>query len=136
MANGLLKRLQFPLTLGSYIKAQEIGEQYLIRVLTTKMTKKSNETKPEDIAKCLSREYVDHGFCINFPVARKIGLNVKLLEDELLDITWELHKLYKCREEIMSNLHKEKVMEDIAKLPPSIIDKIMSEPRKSSNNEV
>lgn len=33
LANGLLQRLQFPLTLGGIKKSLEVGKEYLVRLL-------------------------------------------------------------------------------------------------------
>ena len=73
LAEGLLKRLQYPLTLGSFIKSLEIAEQYLVRLLKSRMAKTGKlGATPEEIAKRLTREYADHGFCINIDEAKKL----------------------------------------------------------------
>ena len=76
MAEGLLKRLQFPLTLGSFLKALEVGKQYCTRLLKERMAKKKLGAEPDKIAACLTEDYADHGFCINHDEAKRIGLNV------------------------------------------------------------
>ena len=41
LAQGLMERLQFPLTLGSFIKSHEIAAQYLVKLLETRMLKEN-----------------------------------------------------------------------------------------------
>lgn len=130
LADGLLKRLQFPITLGSFIKATEIGEQYLTKLLNARMAKTNMLTvKPEIIAQRLSKGYADHGACINIDEARNIGLNVGEIQNPLLDPLW---KLYKIKEEIYNLFRKKReqeVKKTIEDLPPEIIDKIRTKPQ-------
>jgi len=126
LAEGLLKRLQFPLTLGSFIKAHEISEQYLVRLLKERMEKTGKlGASPEKIANCLTRQYADHGFCINITEAKKIGLNVEEIEGELLNLIWSLYGLIKKREEVKNKIRKESRIKDLEKLPREILEKIL-----------
>lgn len=136
LAEGLLKRLQFPLTLGSFVKAHEIAEQYLIRLLKERMEKtgKLNAT-PEEIARRLTKDYANHGFCININEAKKIGLNVQEIKDNLLNLVWNLHKLMKQREELERKKRKRDFMKKIEKLPPDILEKIKSKIKESKERE-
>ncbi len=137
LANGLLKRLQFPLTLGRYIKYHEVGEQYLVRLLKERMEKTGKlKATPEDIAKRLTSEYADHGFCINFSESKNIGLNVKVLKGELLDVIWELHKIYKWRSELISIKRKAKIEEEIKNIPPGILDLLRPDLLNSEERKV
>ena len=76
LANGLMERLQFPLTLGRIMKSLEVSEQYLTKLLKTRMFKEKPEAEARTISQKLSKEYADHGFCINIDEAKSIGLNV------------------------------------------------------------
>lgn len=136
LAEGLLKRLQFPLTLGSFVKAHEIAEQYLIRLLKERMEKtgKLNAT-PEEIARRLTKDYANHGFCININEAKKIGLNVQEIKDNLLNLVWNLHKLMKQREELERKKRKGDFMKKIEKLPPDILEKIKSKIKEPKERE-
>lgn len=128
LADGLLKRLQFPLTLGSFVKIHEIAEQYLVRLLKERMNKtgKLNE-KPENIALRLTRQYADHGFCINLTEAKKIGLNVQEINEKQLNLFWDLYESMKQRDELNRKKREEDVMRMIEKLPPDILDKVKSD---------
>jgi len=137
LAEGLLKRLQFPLTLGSFMKSQEIAEQYLIRLMKSRAC---NATKlgaePKEIAKRLTKEYADHGFCINLDEAKRIGLNVKELDENLLQLVWQLFKLFKEKEMIKREIDKKRIEETIRNLPPEIFDKIRREKEQTEIVEV
>lgn len=125
LAEGLLKRLQFPLTLGSFLKAHEIAEQYLVRLLKERMEKTNKLGDiPENIAKRLTKQYADHGFCINITEARKIGLNVQEIEEDLLDLVWNIYELIRQKKELERKKREENIMKEIEKLPPEILEKI------------
>ncbi len=135
LADGLLKRLQFPLTLGSFVKAHEISEQYLTMLLKERMGKTGKLGKdPSEIAKCLSRDYADHGFCINLKEAKRIGLNISELDGDLLDIAWGLHTLYIQRDELERKKHKESLAKLVEKLPQEILDKLKN--KSTSDNGI
>lgn len=136
LAEGLLKRLQFPLTLGSFVKAHEIAEQYLVRLLKERMGKTGKlGSTPEEIAKKLTKEYANHGFCINITEAKKIGLNAQELEGELLNLVCDLHELLKQKDELYRKKHEADVMKIIEKLPPDILDKIKSKIKEHQQRE-
>lgn len=135
LAQGLLERLQFPLTLGGFVKYHEIAEQYLIRLLEARMKNSGKLTaEPKDIAKRLTHGYADHGFCINIGEAKNIGLYVVELEGEELDITWKLYKLYDEKQQLQEKIREEEVMDkfkELPPLPPELLDKLsLSAPKK------
>uniref|UniRef100_A0A7C3YZ65 Uncharacterized protein n=1 Tax=candidate division WOR-3 bacterium TaxID=2052148 RepID=A0A7C3YZ65_UNCW3 len=137
LAEGLLKQLQFPLTLGSFVKSHEIAEQYLVRLLKERMEKTGKlGSAPEEIAKKLTKEYADHGFCINITEAKKIGLNVQEIEGELLNLVCDLHELLKQKDELYRKKHEADVMKIVEKLPPDILDKIKSKIKEHQQKEV
>jgi hypothetical protein len=125
LAKALMERLQFPLTLGSFKKSLEIGEQYLINLLETRMlTDDKRQVDPREVAKRLTTGYADHGFCINFEEARSIGLHVQELEGEELDIVWEIHRLNNKKRDLQSKVKSEEVAEMLKNLPPELLDKL------------
>ena len=137
LADGLLKRLQFPLTLGSFVKAHEIAGQYLIRLLKERIEKtKKIGALPNEIAERLTRQYADHGFCINIIEAKKIGLNVKKLEGDLLNLVWELYESLKQRDELERKKREKNIEETIKKLPPEILEKIKSKIKEPQKKEI
>jgi len=137
LAEGLLKRLQFPLTLGSFVKSHEIAQQYLLRLLKERMekTKKLGAT-PEEIAHKLTKGYADHGFCINLIESKKIGLNVQELEGKLLNFVCDLHEILKQRRELYRKKRETDVMKIVEKLPPEVLDKIKSGIKEHQQEEV
>jgi len=125
LAKGLLERLQFPLTLGSFKKSLDIGKEYLKRLLSTRMLDGENkEAKATEIAATLTEGYADHGYCIDADEARHIGLLVEDLEGELLDICWDIHKLGRERESIRSVQKRQQMEELLKNLPPELRDKL------------
>ena len=121
LAQGLLQRLQFPLTLGSFKKSLDIGKEYIKRLLSTRMLK-GKEAEAKKIAETLTEGYADHGFCINVDEAKTIGLIAEELELPQLDIIWNIHRLSRKKEEIKAK-QKRKAMEELIKnMPPELRD--------------
>lgn len=125
LAKGLMERLQFPLTLGSFKKSLDIAREYLTRLLSTRMLKGSNaQEEARRIVKTLTEGYADHGFCINIDEAKAIGLKAEELIGPQLDILWDIHK-FSREKEIIKTKRKRKEMEEIFKsLPPELLDKL------------
>lgn len=128
LARGLLERLQFPLTLGGFLKYHEIGEQYLIKLLQTRMFAGSKEERDaETIARRLTKGYANHGFCINVDEAKSMGLNAVELTGEQLDVVWEVHRLTKEKENLEKQIRADKLMETIKQLPPELLEGLPAE---------
>jgi hypothetical protein len=121
---ALLKRLQFPMTLGGIIKSIELGDQYLQKLLITRMFKEGNEKdnteKVKLIAEKLTKGYCDHGFCINLTEAKALGLNVYEIKDDELDIIWEIYKLYKEKKNLRKKLEKGEMQEILKEMPDEV----------------
>jgi hypothetical protein len=125
LAKGLMERLQFPLTLGGFVKYQEIGKQYLIKLLETRMFRgEKPAVDVKDIAEKLTIGYADHGFCINIDECKNIGLKVEELKNNALDIIWEIHRLNKEKQKIQDKAKSQEMMDKIKDLPPGLIDKL------------
>lgn len=123
LAKGLMERLQFPLTLGSFKKSLDIAEEYLSRLLSTRMFI-GKEDKAKQIAKTLTTGYADHGFCIDVDEARTIGLEAYVVDNQQMDLLWDLHKLNREKGRIKAK-QKRKELQDLLKtLPPELIDKL------------
>ena len=75
LAQGLLQRLQFPITLGGFKQSLEIGKQYANKLLLSRMLK-DNAEAARQVATQLVEDYANHGFCINIDEARSLGLAV------------------------------------------------------------
>lgn len=125
LATGLMERLQFPITLGGFVKSSEIGQQYVTRLLETRMLSDPKEKSTLDnIAKQLASGYANHGFCINIDEANSLGLTVCELGDDELNIVWELHRLNRKKGKIEDEIRKDDVMDKIKSLPPGLLDKL------------
>ena len=98
-AAGLLERLQFPLALGSIISSPKVSEEYLARALRLQKAERTPE-EVSAIAEKLVYGYVDHRFCIHHDEARRIGLSVRLLDGEMHDLVWKIHRLSMRRVEL------------------------------------
>lgn len=92
LAKALLERIQSPILLSSFIKANEISEQYTTKLLNTRMLKDQKE-KVSDISKQLTRGYAHHGFCINIEEARELGLVVEEIPDDQIDTVHEIQRI-------------------------------------------
>ena len=116
LANSLMERLQFPLTLGRIMKSLEVSEQYLTKLLKTRMFKEKPEAEARTISQKLSKEYADHGFCINIDEAQSIGLKVAQLDGGELDHVWQIYKLNKEKQELQERIKQveiDKLMKDL-----------------------
>ena len=123
LAKGLLERLQFPLTLGSFQKSLDIAIEYLKTLLSTRMiTGDNREEKAKAIAEKLTKGYPDHSYCIDADEARNIGLTVDDLEGKLLDICWDIHKLGRERNKIKAAQKRQQMEELLKDLPPELRD--------------
>ncbi len=94
LAQGLLERLQFPMTLGNFTKSLELGMQYAERLLSSRMLK----DEPELAAKTAQRlveDYAAHSYCINIDEATDLGLVAEELPDPQLRIVWEIYNTTK-----------------------------------------
>jgi hypothetical protein len=133
LAKALMERLQFPLTLGSFKKSLEIGEQYLLKLLETRMLSGDEKVPPREVAKRLTRGYANHGFCINIEEARSIGLKADELVGEELDIVWEVHRLNNKKRQLQRKARSGEVMEMIKDLPPDLLDKLPASVQEKLN---
>jgi len=128
LAKGLLERLQFPLTLGSFKKSVDIGIVYTTRLLSSRMlTGDKKDEKAKTIAEKLTTGYADHSFCIDIDEAKNIGLNVNELNGQELDIVWHIHKLYREREELRTKQKKKENEKVLRNLPPELLKMLPNE---------
>lgn len=125
LANKLIERLQFPLTLGSFLKSLEVGERYVKQLLLARMFKEMNETEAEkkssEIAKRLSTDYADHGYCVKATEGKKMGLRIQSLDNSQIDLIMEIYTLYDEKRKIKDTIERESMMEKIKGLPPNLI---------------
>lgn len=132
LANGLLERLQFPLTLGSFKKSLELSKEYLKRLLSTRMLiGDDKEKRCNEIAEKMAKGYPDHSFCVDIEEAKAIGLEVEELKDDELNIVWKIHKFIREKEKIRAEQHRKKMEELIKNLPPELKDASMKGIKKA-----
>ena len=117
LADKLMERLQFPLTLGSIKKSLDVSKQYVEKLLSTRMLS-NDPAKAAGSAKKLAQEYSDHGYCINVQEAQDIGLNAELLEGVELKIIRELKTLCLKRSELEAEAEQRDLAKKIKSLPP------------------
>lgn len=125
LANGLIQRLQFPLTLGKFKKSLDVGKEYVIKLLTTRMLEDQLE-EAKFISEKLTTGYADHGWCISVDEAREIGLNVNEIDNECLDTVWNIYKLDKEKKIMIQELAVQNKLNQFEEVPPELIDLIES----------
>lgn len=125
LANKLIERLQFPLTLGSFLKSLEVGERYVKQLLLARMFKEMNESEAEkkssEIAKRLSTDYADHGYCVKATEGKKMGLKIQNIDDGQIDLIMEIYSLYDEKRKIKDAIKRKSIMEKIKEIPPNLI---------------
>jgi len=130
LARGLLERLQFPLTLGSFQKSLEVGEDYLKRLLCSRMFAGNDEEvrqkKAKSIAEALVTKYPDHSFCIEISEAQALGLAVELLSGKQLELVWNIHKLNQEKVILERKERQQKMAEMMKSLPPELLEALPS----------
>ena len=119
LANGLLQRLQFPITLGRFKKSLDICRQYSIKLLVSRMHR-GKDKLVEDIANKLVEEYADHGFCINIDEAKDLGLKVCPPSSQQLTPIWEIHKLVRKKTELIKEQKERELRERLKEMPFSL----------------
>lgn len=125
LANKLIERLQFPLTLGSFLKSLEVGERYVKQLLLARMFKEMNESEAEkkssEIAKRLSTDYADHGYCVKATEGKKMGLKIQNVDEVQIDLIMEIYSLFDEKRKIKNTIERESMIEKIKGLPPNMI---------------
>lgn len=125
LANGLMERLQFPLTLGSFTKSLDIAVQYLTKLLSTRMLKgDENSSLVKTIGRQLTTCYADHGFSINIDEARLIGLKIEELPEDQLKVVWGIHKLNLEKRKIEKTIKEKKMAEMMKGIPKELLENI------------
>lgn len=101
LANGLLQRLQFPLTLGYIIKSKEVSQNYMCKLLGSRLLKNLTPNEIKSIADKFTESYPDHSYCITTSELNEIGIDVvKELESPELDIIWNIYKSHAKKQDL------------------------------------
>ena len=133
LAADLVRRLQFPLTLGSFKKSLDIGMDYAGKLLSTRMLEGDKKTS-FDIAEKLTTGYASHSYCINCQEAIGMGLKAEELSGDMLRDVWEMHKLCKKRHEMLNRKRQEEIDERLKDYPPELLNLMRGAPEKPSRN--
>ncbi len=133
LAQGLLDRLQFPLTLGGIKKSLEVGIHYIKRLLSSRMLKE-DKNKAEQIAEKLVESYTTHGFCIEIDETICLGLKAELLPENELSLLINIYKLFKEKKEFEEQIKKEKNLKLLKKIPPDLLKDFPFDINKLDNN--
>jgi hypothetical protein len=134
LAQGLLQRLQFPLTLGGIKKSLEVGTHYIERLLSSRMLRGDAE-RAKEIARCLVHDYSNHGFCIEIDEICTLGMKAEMLPDKQIDVVWNFRKLVQEKARI-EKLKKQKEVEEMLKnLPPELLKQLPEMLRKNGTKE-
>ena len=117
LAEGLLRRLQFPITLGGFIKSLEHGRQYAQKLLSSRMLK-DNLKAAEEISRRLVEGYSAHSFCINIDEVRELGLTLEDMSSDQLEIVWKIHEMERLRLALTSEERRRDAEENPAESEP------------------
>lgn len=123
MADALLQRLQFPMTLGSFKKTLDLSKQYLGALLSTRMLRDRND-EAQEAARLLTEGYSNHGYCINLAECQKIGLEAVEIEEPQLGMVWEIHDLSSRRLELKREMQ---IRDKLVELHPNLLDDLSPE---------
>ena len=116
-AQGLLQRLQFPITLGVFIKSLELSKQYAEKLLSSRMLRDDPQAAAE-ISRRLAEDYSAHSFCINIDEVRELGLAIEDMSPRQLEIVWEIHRMERLRLHLVSQNLQPDVADRINELTP------------------
>lgn len=135
LAQGLLERLQFPLTLGGIKKSLDVGVHYIERLLASRMFKE-DPSRSRKVAFDLVHNYSTHAFCIDCTEAMTIGIKAVVLPDDQIDYVWEIRKLI-LEKDLIDRKREKSAMEELLKeLPPEILKRLRDSSReKDTKNE-
>lgn len=130
LAEALVKRLQFPMTLGSYKKLLDVGQDYSRRLLESRMfrPKKGVDSQADMIAKRLVGGYPDHGCCIHSEEANAMGMRVEVPTGPKLDAIWSINGLIRRKDKLEDERKKLDMMKAIRNLPPELLDRLPTLP--------
>lgn len=118
LAQGLLQRLQFPITLGGFIKSLELGRQYAQKLLSSRMLKDDQKTAKE-ISRKLVEGYSAHSFCINIDEVGELGLTLEYMSSDQLEIVWKIHAMEQLRLALASEDQQRDAEENPAEPDPA-----------------
>ena len=120
LAEGLMQRLQFPLTLGSFKKSLDVGREYVEKLLGSRMLKE-DDASAKRVGEVLTTGYADHSWCITVGEAVELGLRASELNDEALEVVWDIHTLDSERRRLVEARLRKRLADQIKELPKEIL---------------
>jgi len=116
LADALVEKLQYPITLGSHLKSLGVAKEYLDKLLKSRMLKAGPSRVPT-IIETLVEGYPDHGACILCEEVTTMGVLARELEGDQLQVAWDIHllekKLAKAVKESVDEQKREGIKERI-----------------------
>jgi len=81
------------LILGQYLKTLEVGKEYIVKLLTTRMLKADSNAveKATKIGESLIKSYPDHGWCLDFDEVKNLGLSIEWATEKEWNLIWEIY---------------------------------------------
>ncbi len=133
LADALVKRLQFPLTLGSFRQTLNVSKEYLATLLSSRMLAGVPKERVKEVAEQITEEagliaerlaegYAGHGACILCEEANGFGLKASLLSGEAEEAAWSIHQLERRKRELLKERKKRQMKEELGDLPPELLD--------------
>ena len=123
LAEALVKRLQFPLTLLRYKDSLKIGKGYLRKLLSTRMLKKKPDKVTTAVEK-LTEGYADHSYCIDVQEALTVGLVAEELDAKQLEAAWRIHQLSRERRKLEAERKRKKIQERLKRISPELLEQL------------
>lgn len=119
LAEGLMQRLQFPLTLGSFKKLLDVSQDYVEKLLSSRMLK-GDPKKAKKIGIELTSGYADHSWCITVEEANTLGLKATEIEEQHLELVWKVHNLHREKEALVAKQNERTMREKTKELPADL----------------
>jgi hypothetical protein len=125
LADGLLNRLQFSLTLGAFTKSLDIGKEYVKKLLSRRMLQGDVE-KAVAIAHKLVEGYADHNACITLEEAQEMGLNVNELTDDEVGYALKVERSQRRKTELIKEKKQKETEQKLRDLPPELVEELLN----------
>ena len=120
LAEGLMQRLQFPLTLGSFKKSLDIGREYVEKLLASRMLK-GDDAAVKGVGEAITSGYADHSWCITIGEAGELGLKASELTADALEVVWDIHTLDSERQRLVNERTRKRIEDQIKDLPKDVV---------------
>lgn len=129
IATALSEKLPEPLLLGEHLKSLQTGKSYLENLLSGRMLK-DKQSEARAIANSLVEGYPDHGYCIDYREARRLGLNVVRPPDaisaDLFNVMKSYHRVMQHLTRVLNSVDQEEaalsMLTKLQQLASNIID--------------